>query len=71
MELFPGRPGGSSSGAKKSPRSGDLSDATPILLTKWATLLNINDLEMGSRLKPLGYSYPRIDVFPRASQLDP
>ena len=42
-----GRPGGS--GAKKSARSGDLSDA----LTKWATSLNMNDLEMGSRLKPL------------------
>lgn len=38
--------------------------------SKWAMSLNMNDLEMGSRWK-LGYLYPRIDVFPRASQLDP
>ena len=25
--------------------------------------LNMNDLEMGSRWKHLGYLYPRIDVF--------
>ncbi|EPS74661.1 hypothetical protein M569_00097 [Genlisea aurea] len=37
--------------SKVAPRSGDLSDATPLpsLVTKWATSLKMNDLEMGSR----------------------
>lgn len=56
LELFPGRPGGSSSGAKKTPRTCRSFWCHPSKWTKWAMSLHIHDNEMGSRWKPFGPS---------------